>query len=267
MKKKEIPLVIPPPISNVTDWLIFGLDPSLSRTGYALMLVSKVIDHSMASWVTVGSIKPEKSNDPIWVRGKAMAKYLHDLLATVAINVGFERPGLIISMEYPTPMNDYLVALNRIIHLVFFEDDLWQRFASVRILTTNASTLRSLMTLTKKGAKNKVENITRAYDFIDRTQFPELDTDSCDAVLLSMMGRHVASIMLGQDKEVPDNFRNTLCNATQDVKGKGRNARVITKGLLHRPEYWYSYERRPYTLCIKDAACPKKILQRQQFDI
>jgi len=193
-----------------------------------------------------------------------MARFLHNLLEEMTAP---STTGLIISMEYPTPMNDYLVALNRIFHLVFFEDNLWKNFSAVRVLTTNASTLRSLMTLTKKGVKNKIENINRAYDFIDREKFPELDTDSCDAVLLSMMGRHTASIMFGLDKEVPDNFRNTLCNATQDIKGKGRNARVITKGLLHRPEYWYSYERKPYTLCIKDAACPKKTLRRLQFDI
>ena len=68
--------------------------------------------------------------------------------------------GLLISMEYPTPMNDFLVALNRIIHLVFFEDGWYvSKLKTIRVLTTNASTLRSVMGLSKTGRKNKAENI------------------------------------------------------------------------------------------------------------
>ena len=176
--------------------------------------------------------------------------------------------GLIISMEYPTPRNDYLVALNRIIHLVFFEDGfLAERFREVRVMTTNASTLRSLMRLTKKGSQNKGENILRAYEFIDKAEFPELDSDACDAVLLAMMARYTSAVLLGAPGEVPDNFLNSLCSATQEVKGAGKNAHTVTKGLLHRTEYWYKYERKPYVVCVKDASNPKKGLNRINFSI
>jgi hypothetical protein len=175
--------------------------------------------------------------------------------------------GLIISMEYPTPMNDFLVALNRIIHLVFFETDLWKKFATVRVLTTNAATLRSLMNLTKKGAKNKAENIDRAYEYIDKAAYPKLDTDACDAVLLSMMARHTAAIFLGHPEEVPERFLVALCNANQEMKGKGRNAKIITKGILHRREYFYSYTRKTYTLIVNDASRHINKLERTGYSI
>jgi hypothetical protein len=157
-------------------------------------------------------------------------------------------------MEYPTPMNDFLVALNRIIHLIFFETNLWQRFGTVRVLTTNAATLRSLMNLTKTGSKNKGENIARAYEFIDKTAYPKLDTDACDAVLLSMMARHTASILMGFPDEVPEKYLVSLCNAAQEVKGKGTRSKIITKGLLHRREYFYDYVKKNYVLLVRDAA-------------
>lgn len=280
--KKPVPLDIPPQMPGVGAWLVAGLDPSLSRTGYALSLVQPdpgpMEMRSAAKWLAVGSVKPQTAADPIWVRGKAMALYLRSIIATQADNLIFThgsdpeilklaapRLGLIVSLEYPTPMNDFLVALNRIIHLVFFDGDFHKRFAAVQVLATNASTLRSLMGLTMRGAKNKKENILRAYDFIDRGTWPSLDTDSCDAVLLSVMGHHAASIMLGFADSVPERFKNSLCNSTQVAKGKGTRARIITKGLLHRPEYWYPYERSTYTLLVKDAANPKPGLKREQF--
>lgn len=296
--KKEIPLKIPIPEMGVNQWLIFGLDPSMSRTGYALMHVKRNGDAktivpeagTRASWLAAGSVKPETASDPIWIRGKMMAMHLREIVthaADVILDGDYIKAGkhlgdehicptpeccasdlgLIISMEYPTPMNDFLVALNRIIHLVFFENDMWKKFKTVRILTTNAATLRSLMGLTKTGAKNKGENILRAYDFIDKAAFPNLDSDACDAVLLSMMARHTSSILLGFPDEVPEKFKISLCNANQDVKGKGRNAKIVTKGLLHRGEYWYSYTRKTYTLCVKDASRQTNKLERIGYSI
>src|ERR1700739_904787 len=285
--KKAIPLQIPAPLPEVKQWLILGLDPSMSRTGYALMRVRTVDGGTQANWVAAGSVKPETSADPIWIRAKLMALHLRELVEKTvhqilnetlsdslqAIDDGdwdkYEScnpaVGLIISMEYPTPMNDFLVALNRIIHLVFFENEMWKKFATVRVLTTNAATLRSLMNLTKTGAKNKGENILRAYDFIDKTAYPKLDTDACDAVLLSMMARHTASILLGHPENVPEKFLNSLCNSTQEMKGKGRNAKIITKGLLHRREYFYSYTRKTYTLVVNDASRQTTKLERTGY--
>jgi hypothetical protein len=306
--KTPPPLSIPEPNAHIKRWIVLGLDPSMTRTGFAVLDVrpqpyADIPDRSHyepsevktgmgthAIWLAAGSVKPEKIEDSglhprntLWIRGKAMAIYLRELVKTLNTSKRSEKGdfhvcstpeccksdvGLIISMEFPTPMNDYLVALNRIIHLIFFEDGaLEEMFGEIHILTTNASTLRSLMHLTKKGAQNKSENILRAYDFIDKSRFPELDSDACDAVLLAMMGRHVSSILLGAASEIPDNYLNSLCNATQEVKGSGRNQHTVTKGLLHRIEYWYRYTRKSYVVCVKDASNPKKSLSRTNFSI
>jgi len=281
MPKKEVPLIIPPKVEEIDRWVILGLDPSMSRTGYAMLDVFPSTDTSaatVAKWILAGSVKSDTiengmhPRNTIWLRAKLMAIYLRSLTEALVGSYSpdiLKRTGLIISMEFPTPMNDYLVALNRIIHLVFFENgtatNSLVQFGQVRIMYTNAATLRSLMGLTSRGAKNKAENITRAYDFIGKADYPELDTDSCDAVLLSMMARHAASIVMGCSSEVPQNFLNSLCNSTQEIKGKGRNAHVVTKGLLHRNEYWYMYKRQGYDACIKNAAVPKKSLSREKF--
>ena len=296
--KEPTPLSVPQPNDSIKRWIVLGLDPSMSRTGFALLDVRPALantpeegPYTNAIWLAAGSVKPEKVDDAglhprntIWIRGKAMATYLREMVKSVApppkergdmegygdfdAAPAKSDVGLIISMEYPTPMNDYLVALNRIIHLIFFEDgELASLFGEVRILTTNASTLRSLMSLTKKGNQNKGENILKAYEFIDKTRFPQLDSDACDAVLLAMMARHAASIMMGVSPEVPERFLTSLCSAVQEVKGKGRNAHTITKGLLHRIEYWYRYQRMTVAVAVKDASNPKKSLSRVNFSI
>jgi len=282
-KKKEIPLDIPAKRDDVDSWLVVGLDPSLSSTGYALMKVTPGPGRAMVQtctdgeWLAAGSVRPETAADPIWIRSKMIATHLREMISEAYDEFVYRYPeattgpvaekmGLIISLEYPTPTDDYLVALNRIIHLVFFESDMWAKFATVRILMTNAATLRSLMGLYRKG-NNKGENIARAYDFINKDAYPQLDSDACDAVLLAMVARHVASIMLGFPDTVPENFKISLCNSERGTKGAGRNQKVIIKGLLHRPEYWYNYERRQFTLCIRDASSLKKGLIRQNYTI
>jgi hypothetical protein len=294
--KEPTPLSIPEPNSRIKRWIVLGLDPSMSRTGFALLDVRPTLAHTPeegpytdARWLAAGSVKPDKIEDvnlhprtTIWLRGKAMSLYLREMVKAVAppkkaqdnpygdfeLAPAKSDVGLIISMEYPTPMNDYLVALNRIIHLIFFEDgELAEMFGEIRILTTNASTLRSLMGLVKRGNDNKGENIAKAYEFIDKSRYPQLDSDACDAVLLAMMARHAASVMLGISTEVPERFLTSLCSAVQEVKGKGRNAHTITKGLLHRIEYWYRYQRSQVTVCINYASSPKKSLNRANFSI
>ncbi|RZU41103.1 hypothetical protein BDD14_2599 [Edaphobacter modestus] len=117
-------------------------------------------------------------------------------------------------------------------------------------MLTNASTLRSLMGLTKKGASNKVENVEKAYSYLDQGKYPNLDTDACDAVLMAMMARYSAAILLGHPEGVPQRFLIAMCNATEEVVGKGRNARTRIKGILHRREYWVRYERRNYDVLL-----------------
>lgn len=302
-KSKVIPLRYPQPVTGVTDWIVMGLDPSLSRTGYALMHVGfprnakfpylpdgypcphpgclSHISHpceecgrtggltpSDAEWLQVGSIKPEVAANPVWIRSKGMALFLKDRLwSWMNKSYGPNGFGLLISTEFPTPMNDFLVALNRVLHLVLFEGDLWKHFTAIRILSPNASTLRSLMGLSKTGRTNKTENILRAYDFVNKARFPHLDPDSCDAVLLAMMARHVSSLLLNRPAEVPDRFLSTLCSDIQKEKGKGRNMRMVTSGILHRNEYFYEYKAKPYVFCARDAASPKAGLDRVEYVI
>jgi len=302
---KPVLLVYPTPLQGIGQWLVYGLDPSMSRTGYALMRVTLPEDPlkcmpcqhpgclshashpcegcgrlgglypTQAEWVEVGSVKAERASDPIWIRGKGMALHLKEVLVSrgpglhrqMGLPDGLPEPtGLLISMEFPTPMNDFLVALNRIIHLVFFENSqVTDRFKTARVLATNAATLRSVMGLSRTGRKNKAENILRAYDFIDKSRFPRLDPDSCDAVLLAMMGRYTASILLDRGREVPDRALHALCSGQQKAKGKGSHIHIVTQGILHRPEYFYEYAPREYAFCMRDASSLKVGLERKSY--
>jgi hypothetical protein len=270
-ERKPIELRVPPPSTNIDNWIILGLDPSVSRTGFALMGIFMAEGELQTKWMSIGSARPDKIEDnrhtrtTLWIRSKQIALYIREFLKLFPVN---KRTGLLISMEFPTPENDFLVGLNRIIHVTFFEDNvLADTFGEIRILTPNASTLRSLMGLKQRGASNKKENIEKAYTFVDQKIYPELDTDSCDAVLMAKIGHYTASILMGKAEAVPSNFLTRLCNATEEIKGKGRNQRVQIVGILHRPEYWYSYERQSYGIGVKDATNPKKALTRKYFTI
>jgi len=261
--KQPATLSIPPPIQGTDHWLVFGLDLSLSRTGWAVLHVKKDGDKTQAKFLRAGSVKPETANAPVWVRSVLVSRGLVKILLSSEVEALLDHgAGVIFAFEAATPRNDFLTSISRVAHSVLFAAE--SRFASgpVRILSVNANTLRSLMHLTKRGAKNKSENILRAFDFIDKTEFPELDGDACDAVLMAMVGRHACSVLLGHSEEVPTNFLNALCNAAQETRGKGRNARIITKGIFHRPEYWAEQVVRPRVLCVKDARNPKKTLER-----
>jgi hypothetical protein len=274
---KEIPLQIPGPIQEIKEWVILGLDPSLSRTGYSLMrVVPAEVKGTVASWVGAGSIKPDAIENmspqtTIWIRCKLIALYLRKIFENQIVKwqtdgVDTKKIGLIVALEAPPPQNDYLASIHRAIHTTLFEGSfLADNFGQIYILYVNASTLRSLMKLTQRGPKNKAENIARAYDFISKEVYPELDPDSCDAVLVAMVARHVASVVMGSPSEVPQNFLNSLCNATKETKGKGVRTRVVTKGIFHRNEYWYMYQRQGYDVAVKDATIPKKTLSRVEF--
>jgi hypothetical protein len=289
----EITLAIPPKAEGIDQWLILGLDPSLSRTGYAVMLVKQGEDRSTAQWLSVGSISPEDASDPQWVRSKAIATFAKDVLQKVITEL-FEvdrfstsgvplyddatlerisRTGLIISFEAPTPGNDFLITISRILHLVMFEAagqvgvPFPDYFGRVHVQLTNAATLRRLMGLTQRGNKNKKENVARAYNFLDQGFYPNLDTDACDAVLMGMMARYSAAVLLGHPDSIPEQFRIALCDATQEVKGKGRNQRTRTKGIFYRPEYWSEYRRKSYVVQIRDARVKQARLPRREITI
>ncbi len=278
-EEKAVELRLPPVAEGIDRWLIFGLDPSLSRTGYAFMQVDPspipgegAVDRTAAKWLEVGSVKPESASDPVWVRSKAVALAARAKLHEVVSEHGFlgdlSRTGLIISFEAPTPGNDFLTSISRILHLILFElGSSVHWFGRVHVQMTNAATLRRLMGLVQRGAANKKENVALAYKFLDQGSYPNLDTDACDAVLMAMMARYSASILMGYPHTVPERFLIALCNGETEVVGKGQNAKTRTKGILHRPEYWSRYEAKEYAIQWRDARVKKARLDRQIFTI
>lgn len=229
---------------------------------------------SKATWVEVGSVKPDESSDPIWVRSKAIALALRTILAAALQKhaaTHFADPqhtGLIISFEAPTPGEDRLATISRFLHAVLLEQgspiDL---FARVHVQLTNAATLRRLMGLVQRGAGNKKENIAKAFTFLPEQFRVNIDSDSCDAVLMAMMARYTAAILMGFPETVPEGFRIALCDATIEVVGKGNHAHTRTKGILHRPEYWSEYTRQDYTVLLRDAREKKSRLDKFVFTI
>ena len=258
--KKVITLKLPAPIPDVKEWVIVSADLSLTRTGVSVSRVYLQEDVLQTEWRFVGSIKPSSSSDSVWARSKAIALFIKDQIRKQGSGIG-----LILCLEQPPPQNDFLASINKILHTILLDQEISQQFSQVHILSINASSLRSALGLTMRGAKNKVENIARAYDFIDKRLLPELDTDSCDSILLTVMARYVASLLFGVSEGIPDKIKQMLCDSTQIVKGAGRNARILTQGILWRPAYWVKYTPENVCLKIKDASKATKKLQ--DYDI
>ena len=96
--KEPTPLLVPEQNPRVKRWIILGLDPSMTRTGFAMLDVRPELAHTpeevpgtQAIWLAAGSIKPEKiedsglhSRNTLWIRGKAMALYLREMIKSVA---------------------------------------------------------------------------------------------------------------------------------------------------------------------------------------
>lgn len=239
----------------MTDFLVVGIDLSLSRTGYSISLIRK--NSNIQEIIKIGSFKPERSSDPIWIRstliGISLLKEIEKALSTIDIT-----PNIILSMETPTPMNDFLTSLNRVVTSVLFSENSILHRYSVNTLSVNASTLRSAMNLTQRGAGNKKENIEKAYSFVSSIEYPGVDSDSCDGILLTQMGIYASLILNGQFQDVPDNIIKILCEDREIIKGKGRNQKISTKGLFHNPLYWFSYTKSEYSVIVKDARIPPK---------
>lgn len=261
---KKIELSFPPKIEGISSWIVMGFDLSLSRSGWAVAVVKIVDGKTELEFLGAGSVKPDDASLPVWLRGRMIGKGL--LQATLLPKVKAllnDGAGMILSFEAFTPRNDYLSSVRRLVDSVFFSSDSPIINYPLYLLSINASTLRSIMGLVQRGVKNKKENINKSFEFIDKIQFPEIDSDACDAVLLTMCGRYTVSIVSGYSDEVPYKALTSLCNSKQEVKGKGRNSRIVTKGVLHRIEYWNKYtHQETHTLCLKDASNPKKSLER-----
>jgi hypothetical protein len=263
---KEVVINLPNEIKGVSKWLIFSADLSLTRTGFAISVATPIEGSGVSHrWISIGSIKPGTSAEPVWVRSKAIATFLKGEVQRVAPAVGLGSLGLIIVLEQAPPMNDFLSSINRVLHAVLLDTDLHKLFEEVHILSINASSLRSVMGLTKTGAKNKLENIAKSLEYIDKTSFCEVDSDSCDAILLSTSAWYASALLLGRPDAVPDKFKRLFCNATQVIKGKGRNAKTVTAGILWRPEYWTTYKPHVVALKLKDASVKTKKLQIREF--
>lgn len=245
--KKVVELQFPRlPIKN---WIILGLDLSLSRTGYAVLR----LDDGVARWVEVGSFSPRDSSDETWARALAIGTLVRgvvDRLVTEAEATG-GLTGIILSVEFPDPKNSYLMALNGVIQAALWssgpESTLQERCPIFRF-AINAMTLRSVLRLNKTVEGNKDVNIAMAYTYIDEKEFPNLDSDNCDAVLLAVMARHGAMVLGGREAEVPATPLQTLCTCEMKVKVTERTDKKTgtkkalrkekPKGLLHNPATW-----------------------------
>jgi hypothetical protein len=253
-KKIKPPLELKlPETTNVQSWLVVGLDLSLSRTGFAFFQAGA--DTLRA--ISIGSFKPVESADPVWVRSYLIATALLEELKKPQIASLIATSGVILAFEAPTPRNDFLTTISRIVSSVLLTEGSPLYEQTVRTLYINASTLRSVMGLVKKGANNKVENKQRAWQYVPQAAYPGLDTDACDAVLMAVMGVYTSRLISGNPDQVPQRFIDTLCNASVEVKGKVRKVTKI-KGVLHRPEYWATHTTKSYELHHRDARQPAK---------
>lgn len=252
--KPEIVLALPEVKPKVTRWVILGLDPSLSRAGFSIMLLDR--EPSENYWHRVGSVKPEDTSDDIWIRARGMGDAILSILKEKDVmNYCAAGPtGLLLSYEAPTPGNDYLNSANIQIRSALLTSDLTM-FDEIFELKTNASTMRSLLGLVMRGSTNKKENQAKAWEFLPKEIYPGLDTDACDAVLFTKIGEWSVRLFkhgLGTSV-VPDNFRTRFCDSTPVAKGKGRNAYVVPRGILLNPDYWFKYTKGPRKFAIKDA--------------
>lgn len=246
-KKQEAELNIPQlPYKN---WVIIGIDLSLSRTGYAVLR----LEGGVAHWGQVGSIKPKDTSDETWARGTAIATVLRQRIEALAVEVSHHNEdhpddltGIILAVEFPDPENSYLMALNGIVQAVLWssgELGAIQQDVPLYRLSINAMTLRATLRLNTTVQGDKDVNLAMAYEYIDRKTYPNLDSDSCDAVLLAMMGRHAGMVLSGHRDLVPNKPLVTLCSTEMKVKVLKRKDKEPTRketprALLHNPATW-----------------------------
>jgi len=240
-----------PPEFDEISWTIVGIDPSLSRTGLAIMDNNK----DTYTWTAINSLKPDDSKAPSWIRSVMMANYITESV----LKNGAMDAGLIIVMEAPTPGNDYLNTINKIIHAkVLSEIRDRSDYSKICVMHVNAMTMRSCLGLTAKG-NNKHENIAKSHDYAPADDFPGIDSDACDAILLAQFGRYLSDMLMGKEiDDVPDKISAALFDFTDVKKGKGRNERMVKKGIIYNPAYWFVFAPTVYSISVKDARVPPK---------
>ena len=247
---------LPPKHEDISTWVIVGIDPSLSRTGLSAL----INDETGYRWHSVASLKPYDASYPTWVRAIMMANFISSEIRKMTFDgqTGADASvGLIITLEAPTPNNDWLNIVNKILHVIIVPN-LTHFFKEVYIQHVNAMTMRSCLGLMATG-NNKFENIQTAKEYADAATYPGIDSDSCDAILLAQFGRYTSDFFLGKDlEEIPGRIAQALCDYSDVVKGKGRNAYVVKKGIIYNPAYWFRYVPTEYSISIKDARIPPK---------
>ena len=257
-----------PPPPTVKNWIILSTDLSLSRSGVVLLIGG---DEDW-DWRFVGSVKPQDTSSPSWMRSTGTEMFLESLIHDNLKGEDLSMWGVLLVTEVPTPMNDYLNIIHGSVNtrLFPFLSDLG--FKEIFSLKINASTMRSTLGLAQRGNDNKKENQAKALGFLTNgsSEFPGLDSDACDAVLFAILGQW--SLLLFsqgiQTPLVPDNFRTRFCDSTPVAKGKGKNAYVVPRGVLLNEEYWFQYVKTARSFTIKDARIPsRKRLDKVSFPI
>lgn len=245
---------------DIQHWTIVGIDASLSRTGYAKL-------DSDGKWHAIGSFAPSDSKLPIWVRSAAIALELKKLFETT-MPVPIHGNGLLLVLEAPTINNDYLQAIHRVMNIIFWlNSDLGLTHKSIKVLLVNASTLRSKYGLKKTG-NNKDENKAKAYELVDVKEWPGVDSDSCDGILLANVGLQCAKVLMGKSEEADPKWVEALTDTSKKVKGKGRNQKIVNSGLMYNPMYWWSYQHYDVELSVKNATIkPGKRLEKRMLYI
>ena len=248
-------------------WTILGLDLSLTRTGFATLHC----EGGVASWEDIGSLTPRdpkgsSGKQESWVRASALGIAIRARATQLMI----DRPStpLIIAIEFPDPNNSYLMGLNQVIQTILWAADdaggIGGPSGLLYRLAVNASTLRAALRL--GGTTDKGNNLDLAYGYVPKDRYPALDSDSCDAVLLAMMGRYAVQVFQGEEDLVPVKPRCTLCDCGVKQKfrtDKATHEKVVSKetprGLLHNPLTWTRIlAPQQVTLGISDASTTAK---------
>lgn len=235
------------------NWTILGLDLSLTRTGFATLHC----EGGVARWGAIGSLTPRDQKgapkQESWLRAAALGIAIR---ARVTQLMRTYHAPLILAIEFPDPNNSYLMGLNQVIQTILWTTDdqggVGGPDGVVYRLAINASTLRA--TLYLKGVSDKASNLELAYAYVPKENYPTLDSDSCDAALLAMMGRYAVQILQGEEDLVPLKPRCTLCDIavkqkfrTDKVTGEKVVSKETPKGLLHNPLTW---TRIPSSQCV-----------------
>ena len=257
--------------TEIQNWAILGLDLSLARTGYAVLLT----EGGRRSWREIGSYTQDSAPDT-WARAQAYAIGIGMALEQIwmeCIRSRGGRWGLAIVMEYPDPENSYLMGLNQVIQASLWNPTIpyYTHFAELRRMFVNANTLRSVMGL--PPGSTKADNQRVAQTFLPTGGYPNLDTDACDAVLLCQYAAWGIDLLQHRPEQVPPKAQLSLAKPGVKVKVKvnSKNGEVMSRketqaALLYNPELWTKIEL-PTTIILKKANAVAKKARLEAFTL